>query len=391
MQLTFYAFSYLHLIFTLQVKIILFTIIVCKKYYSFTTVFPYHQRVFQCRDVFLYRPNFGPEDFNVYVSYGLLYTLGFTLPPLIFIGEVMFWLFSTKPRKVIYASCGECKVHLFTRRLMRFIAVFMFGALITQIFVYTIKFMTGYHRPYFLSLCKPNMRMKQKNFSACTAPLEQSPSPSPILACLYRNPYDLRYASLSFPSLHAAFSSFSCIFASCYIYYMISVRGAPLLRPFLIFGFLGLTIVASFSRINGYKNHWRDVWVGWLIVYSTFFNSPTMFRKFLNCFGALKKCHCVLCFQEHYHFETEKPMILEERVSPFFQWFRLPRIRAPSLKEEYTVYEEDLPHTTANQTPSAARHRRNQDRTYEVTTTTESFHRTISPPQQQQQNGFSGY
>jgi hypothetical protein len=46
---------------------------------------------------------------------------------------------------------------------------------------------------------------------------------------------------------------------------MVNLRGAPLLRPFLIFGFLGLSLVATFSRINGYKNHWRDVWVGWLI------------------------------------------------------------------------------------------------------------------------------
>lgn len=46
---------------------------------------------------------------------------------------------------------------------------------------------------------------------------------------------------------------------------MINLRGAPLLRPFLIFGFLGLTLVDSFSRINGYKNHWRDIWVGWII------------------------------------------------------------------------------------------------------------------------------
>lgn len=335
-------------------------------YMSFTTVFPYHHRVFQCRDVYLYRPDFRPEDFNVYVSYALLYALGFTLPPLvIFIGEVMFWLFSTKPRKTVYAGCGECKIHLFTRRLIRFIGVFMFGALITQIFVYTIKLMTGYHRPYFLSLCRPNI-------SACTAPLEQSPSPSPALACLYQNPNDLRYASLSFPSLHAAFSSFSCTFASCYIYYMISLRGAPLLRPFLIFGFMGLTLVDSFSRINGYKNHWRDIWVGWLIGF----------------FIALFLCYCVLCFQEYYHYVAEKPMILEERVSPFFQWFRLPRVRAPSLKEEYTVYEEDVPQPVVSS--STARHRRNQDRTYEVTTTTESYHRTISPPQQQN-NGYAGY
>ncbi|MCP9262039.1 Lipid phosphate phosphatase-related protein type 4 [Dirofilaria immitis] len=325
-------------------------------YMSFTTVFPYHHRVFQCHDIHLYRPNFLPEDFNLYVSYALLYAFGFTLPPIvILIGEIMFWLFSTKPRKTVYASCGECKIHLLTRRITRFIGVFIFGALITQIFVYTIKFMTGYHRPYFLSLCRPNI-------SVCIAPLEQSPSPSPFLACLYRNPNDLRYASLSFPSLHAAFSSFSCTFASCYIYYMISLRNAPLLRPFLIFAFMGLTLIASFSRIGGYKNHWRDIW-----------------------------CHSVRCFQEYYYYYTvEKPITLEERISPFFQWFRLPRIRAPSLKEECMVYEEDIPQPMLS-VPTTTRHRRNQDRTYEVTTTTESFHRTISPPQQQRRNGYDGY
>lgn len=34
----------------------------------------------------------------------------------------MFWLFSTKPRKTVYANCRECKVHLFTRRLFRFVS-----------------------------------------------------------------------------------------------------------------------------------------------------------------------------------------------------------------------------------------------------------------------------
>ncbi|PAV58453.1 hypothetical protein WR25_12386 [Diploscapter pachys] len=331
-------------------------------YLRFTTVFPYHHRVFYCRDVHLYKPNFEPEDFNVYVSYPLLYVLAFTLPPLVMlIGEIMFWLFSTKPRKTVYANCGECKVHLFTRRLCRFVAVFMCGALITQIFVDTIKLMTGYQRPYFLSLCNVSI-------TACTAPLEHSPSPSPHLACNFRGADELRYAWLTFPSLHAAFSSYSAIFASCYIYYMINLRGAPLLRPFLIFGFIGLAIVDSFSRINGYKNHWRDIWVGWIIGF--------LIAWFL--------CYCVLCFQEVYHIVVEKTPVVEERVSPFFSWFRLPRVQAPSVKEEYVVYEEDVP-----QEGTVPRHRRNRDRQYEVTTTTESFHRTISPPQQH--NGGYNY
>uniref|UniRef100_A0A914X3W2 Phosphatidic acid phosphatase type 2/haloperoxidase domain-containing protein n=1 Tax=Plectus sambesii TaxID=2011161 RepID=A0A914X3W2_9BILA len=271
----------------------------------------------------------------------------------IIIGEVMFWLFSTKPRKTVYANCKECKVHLFTRRVLRFISVFMFGALIVQIFVDTIKLITGYQRPYFLSLCNVTI-------PRCTAPLEHSPSPSPHRACLFDRDADaLRYAWLTFPSLFAAFSSYSAIFASLYVFYMVSLRGAPLLRPFLICGFLGMAIIASFSRIQGYKNHWRDIWVGWII----------------GAIMAFFLCYAVLCFQEVYHIIIEKPPV-EERISPFFSWFRLPRVQAPSLKEEYVVYEEDQP-------PPPTRHRqRNQDRTYEVTTTTESFQRTIAPPHQ---------
>uniref|UniRef100_A0A7E4VAP0 AcidPPc domain-containing protein n=1 Tax=Panagrellus redivivus TaxID=6233 RepID=A0A7E4VAP0_PANRE len=358
-------------------------------YMRFTTLFPYHQRVFYCRDIELYKPNFRPEDFNVHVPDALMYVLCFVLPPfVIFVGEVMFWLFSSKPRKAIYATCGECKVHLFTRRLFRFVSVFIFGALITQIFVDTIKFLTGYHRPYFLSLC-------DVSYPNCTAPLEFSPSPSPYLACKYREADHLRYASLSFPSLHAAFSSYAAIFACCYIYYMVNLRGAPLLRPFLIFGFLGLTLVDSFSRINGYKNHWRDIWVGWLIGF----------------FIAVFLCQCVYCFQEVYHLSMgggDKAAMMaaaaaeaaEERISPFFSWFRLPRVQAPSVKEDYAIYEEDVPQSTAAAADrTAARHRRNQDRTYEVTTTTEHLHRTIVPPGQQQGNNsgvngggsYSGY
>lgn len=54
-------------------------------YLRFTTVFPYHHRVFYCRDVLLYKPNFRPEDFEVYVSYTLLYILAFSIPPIVVI------------------------------------------------------------------------------------------------------------------------------------------------------------------------------------------------------------------------------------------------------------------------------------------------------------------
>uniref|UniRef100_A0A915MCD1 Phosphatidic acid phosphatase type 2/haloperoxidase domain-containing protein n=2 Tax=Meloidogyne TaxID=189290 RepID=A0A915MCD1_MELJA len=247
---------------------------------------------------------------------------------------------------------------------------------LTNVFPFSLL-LTGYQRPYFLSLCNVSL-------ASCTAPLEHSPSPSPHLACNYRNADELRYAWLTFPSLHAAFSSYSACFASCYIYYMINLRGAPLLRPMLIFGLFGMALVDSFSRINGYKNHWRDIWVGWIIGFVI----------------AIFLCNCVLRFQEIYYTfyrsQTQPPPPPPEPEAPpppFFSWFRLPRVRAPSVKEEYVVYEEDVPTAPTISPPTAGTsHRKNRDRTYEVTTTTESFHRTIVPPgtSQQQRNNKNG-
>lgn len=121
---------------------------------------------------------------------------------------------------------------------------------------------------------------------------------------------------------------------------MINLRGAPLLRPFLIFGFLGLALVDAFSRINGYKNHWRDIWVGWLIGFAiALFLVSLSIHPVDNSLPF--QCYCVLCFQEVYHVVVAKTPLppavtqVEERVSPFFSWFRLPRISAPSVKEEY--------------------------------------------------------
>ena len=85
------------------------------------------------------------------------------------------------------------------------------------------------------------------------------------------------------------------------------------MRPFLVFLLLTFTLFACFCRINGYKNHLRDVWVGFL-------------------WGALVAIYLawnVIWFQEVYHIPVEQPVIAV-REPPFFNWFKLPRVRAPS-------------------------------------------------------------
>uniref|UniRef100_A0A915HHA6 Phosphatidic acid phosphatase type 2/haloperoxidase domain-containing protein n=1 Tax=Romanomermis culicivorax TaxID=13658 RepID=A0A915HHA6_ROMCU len=115
---------------------------------------------------------------------------------------------------------------------------------------------------------------------------------------------------------------------------MISLRGAPLLRPFLIFGLLGMAMIASFSRIQGYKNHWADVWWAWVI-------------------GGLTAIY-------------------------------LPKVEisTKSYDEEEQPQQQNVP-VEAN-IENGSRNRRKKDRTYEVTTTTESYQRTIHHP-----NGYN--
>uniref|UniRef100_A0A915EU03 Uncharacterized protein n=1 Tax=Ditylenchus dipsaci TaxID=166011 RepID=A0A915EU03_9BILA len=275
-------------------------------YLRFTTVFPYHHRVFYCRDVLLYKPNFRPEDFEVYVSYTLLYILAFCVPIIVRVQST----FDHSPAFPIYKR------------------VFIWCSSHTN-------FCGHNQTTYWISTAILSISL-QRLFTSMHSPFGTLSSPSPHLACLYKNADELRYALLTFPSLHAAFSSYSACFASCYIYYMINLRGAPLLRPMLIFGLLGMAL--------------------------PFFCA-------ILCSASKKS---TIFFGSHDNDRASR----RER-SPFFSWFRLPRVHAPSVKEEYVVYEEEVPMAT---TPAGTRHRRNQDRTYEVTTTTESFHRTIQPP-----------
>ncbi|XP_003373801.1 conserved hypothetical protein [Trichinella spiralis] len=260
----------------------------------------------RCNDATLAMPNLNPNQFLLYVSYDALYCVSFIIPPfVILLGELMFWLFSTKPRKVVHANCREFTVHLFTRRLLRFISVYIFGALIVCILIDTIKLMTGFHRPYFLTQCNPNYE------KYCKPPLMLSPDMNPSYACNVVHDADFRSAWLSFPSLHAGLSSFAAIFTSC---------------------------------------------------------------------------HNVLCFQEFYHVIEDERRLPQEHISPFFSWFRLPRVNAKD--PTYSVYAEEespaaMPPAGAS---SLARHKgesgRNMHRTYEVTTTTESFQRTVTPAHQ---------
>lgn len=63
--------------------------------------------------------------------------------------------------------------------------VFLFGALIVCIFIDSIKLITGYQRPYFLTLC---------NITRPCDRFNHSPTTSPEAICQTRSERELRYA-----------------------------------------------------------------------------------------------------------------------------------------------------------------------------------------------------
>uniref|UniRef100_A0A0K0CXX1 Uncharacterized protein n=1 Tax=Angiostrongylus cantonensis TaxID=6313 RepID=A0A0K0CXX1_ANGCA len=110
-------------------------------YLRFTTVFPFHHRVFYCRDVDLYKPNYVPEDFNVYVSDTLLYSLGFTLPPLVVDihrrSDVLAFFNEAAENGVCeLRRMQSAPLHEETTEIHRFPVVFRFGPVVMHGYVF---------------------------------------------------------------------------------------------------------------------------------------------------------------------------------------------------------------------------------------------------------------
>ncbi|XP_063056443.1 phospholipid phosphatase-related protein type 3-like [Engraulis encrasicolus] len=107
-------------------------------------------------------------------------------------------------------NAGGCNFNSFLRRTVRFVGVHVFGLCATALVTDVIQLATGYHTPFFLTVCKPNYTQ-------------------PGIAC-DRNPYITRdicsgidqHAILSarktFPSQHATLSAFAAVYISVWMH-----------------------------------------------------------------------------------------------------------------------------------------------------------------------------
>uniref|UniRef100_G3TYP4 Phospholipid phosphatase-related protein type 3 n=1 Tax=Loxodonta africana TaxID=9785 RepID=G3TYP4_LOXAF len=153
-------------------------------------------------------------------------------------------------------NAGGCNFNSFLRRTVRFVGVHVFGLCATALVTDVIQLATGYHAPFFLTVCKPNYTLLG---TSCEA--------NPYITqdiCSGADAHAILSARKTFPSQHATLSAFAAVYVSMYFNSVISDT-TKLLKPVLVFAFAIAAGVCGLTQITQYRSHPVDVYSGFLI------------------------------------------------------------------------------------------------------------------------------
>ncbi|KAG7218870.1 hypothetical protein INR49_019456 [Caranx melampygus] len=135
-------------------------------------------------------------------------------------------------------NAGGCNFNSFLRRTVRFVGVHVFGLCATALVTDIIQLSTGYHAPFFLTVCKPNYTQ--------------------VGVSCDKNPY-ITKDICSGHDQHAIMAARSMYFNST-----IS-DSTKLLKPVLVFAFAIAAALTGLTQITQHRSHPIDVYVGFLI------------------------------------------------------------------------------------------------------------------------------
>ncbi|XP_006898013.1 PREDICTED: lipid phosphate phosphatase-related protein type 3-like [Elephantulus edwardii] len=153
-------------------------------------------------------------------------------------------------------NAGGCNFNSFLRRTVRFVGVHVFGLCATALVTDVIQLATGYHTPFFLTVCKPNYTLLGTSCEANPYVTQDICSGADVHAILS--------ARKTFPSQHATLSAFAAVYISMYFNSVISDT-TKLLKPILVFAFAIAAGVCGLTQITQYRSHPVDVYAGFLI------------------------------------------------------------------------------------------------------------------------------
>lgn len=216
---------------------------------------------FQCHDRSLSMPYV--ETNEELIPLLMLLSLAFAAPAAsIMVGEGMVYCLQSRlwgrgPGGVEGSiNAGGCNFNSFLRRTVRFVGVHVFGLCATALVTDVIQLATGYHTPFFLTVCKPNYTLLG---TSCEA--------NPYITqdiCSGHDTHAILSARKTFPSQHATLSAFAAVYVSMYFNSVIS-DATKLLKPILVFAFAIAAGVCGLTQITQYRSHPVDVYAGFLI------------------------------------------------------------------------------------------------------------------------------
>uniref|UniRef100_A0A671MWA8 Phospholipid phosphatase related 4a n=1 Tax=Sinocyclocheilus anshuiensis TaxID=1608454 RepID=A0A671MWA8_9TELE len=134
--------------------------------------------------------------------------------------------------------------------------VHVFGLCITALITDIIQLATGYHAPYFLTVCKPNYTSLDNSCDENSFIVDD--------ICSGPDPAAINAGRKSFPSQHATLAAFAAVYISMYFNATLT-DSSKLLKPLLVFSFIICGIICGLTRIIQFKNHAVDVYSGFLI------------------------------------------------------------------------------------------------------------------------------
>lgn len=153
-------------------------------------------------------------------------------------------------------NVAGCSFNSFLRRTVRFVGVHLFGLCFTALLTDVIQMWTGYHAPFFLTVCKPNYTLAG---SACDRDRYVTRD-----ICSGTDQQAIMAARKTFPSQHATLSAYAAVYISMYFNATISDR-TKLLKPLLVFAFAVAAAMSGLTQITQHRSHPVDVYVGFII------------------------------------------------------------------------------------------------------------------------------
>ncbi|KAL6471582.1 hypothetical protein MHYP_G00202320 [Metynnis hypsauchen] len=138
---------------------ILASSVVSLYFLELTDIFKPVHSGYSCNDRSLSMPYIEPN--KEVIPFLMLFSLAFVGPAAtIMIGEGILYCCVARRNLAIKTeaniNAAGCNFNSYIRRAVRFVGVHIFGLCVTALITDIIQLSTGYHAPYFLTVCKPN-------------------------------------------------------------------------------------------------------------------------------------------------------------------------------------------------------------------------------------------